>query len=216
MSCITYKIIIGNGRIKVYAYTSDGVTIDKQVADISLDANTSILGDPNTGEIKFVYSGGEYSIYFASITAIVDTADTAIAGLTTYALLKAYLESVQYVASTSYPKMDNFDPAVSPVDISADTDDLALPSVGYQGLTLDVTGAYDLTGLAAPVNPEHGYVFLWNVGVGILTLTNQDAASAAANRFLLPNGADTALNPNAIAVLWYDSVGENWMLINTL
>ena len=70
-----------------------------------------------------------------------------------------------------------------------------------------------ITGLVAPaLGTAHGRTIrVQNLSAFILTLTNQDAASAAANRFLLPNGQAIHLSQNAWVDLYYTSA--RWQVV---
>lgn len=69
-----------------------------------------------------------------------------------------------------------------------------------------------ITGLTAPDATQVGIVFnLINTDTThTLTLTNQDAASSAANRFILPSGLSLVINPGDAVSVFYDSAASRW------
>ena len=75
-------------------------------------------------------------------------------------------------------------------------------------LRLQSVGANNITGLV-PSSPELGNVVtIMNVGVSNFTISDNDGASLAANRFLL-NG-NTILNPGESATFVRDTVVSRW------
>lgn len=73
-------------------------------------------------------------------------------------------------------------------------------------LRLAPNAAWNLTGIAAGSDGEF-HILINGSGANILTLTHQDALSAAANRFICPSGAAVALAKNGMLFLIYDSGG---------
>lgn len=68
-----------------------------------------------------------------------------------------------------------------------------------------------LTGLIAPTTDK--LLYLINISAAnTITLSNQDAGSAAANRFLIAGG-DLILQPNASATLFYDTASSAWRVV---
>lgn len=77
------------------------------------------------------------------------------------------------------------------------------------------TAAFAITGFA---NGEGGHILMvYSTVSQTLTIKNEAAASAAANRILTLTGGDVVLRPNApnIASFIYDGVGERWILMST-
>lgn len=72
------------------------------------------------------------------------------------------------------------------------------------------------TGVAAPAEANR-QIYLQNVGgTGTLSLTHQDAASTAANRFILPNAATLVIRPGGGCILKYDSTATRWRVQTVL
>lgn len=72
------------------------------------------------------------------------------------------------------------------------------------------------TGVAAPVEANR-QIYLQNTGgTGTLSLTHQDAASTAANRFILPNAATMVIRPGGGCILKYDSTASRWRVQTVL
>jgi hypothetical protein len=77
------------------------------------------------------------------------------------------------------------------------------------GLRLSASGAYNITGLAG--GSLGRIVNVMNAGSNPITLTNEDAASIAANRFAL--GANLTLGANQSAMLIYDLIAQRWRVV---
>lgn len=90
--------------------------------------------------------------------------------------------------------------------IAASANDQALPATPIFIVTL--TGNQNFTGAAARANDDEYWIVNAD-GTDTLTVKNQDAASAAANRIYTPGGGDLAVGPNGIFKLkrlnnaWY-------------
>ena len=82
-----------------------------------------------------------------------------------------------------------------------------------QVLLIDPDAAWNITGITAPDGTyrEDGKILiLINVDAALdITLTDEDAASAAANRMAL-GGADVTLSPGQAAMLIYDLTAQRW------
>jgi len=102
---------------------------------------------------------------------------------------------------------------ITPVALAANTNDYAPAGfAAAQVVRISSTAAFNLTGLAGGAAGR--LVALINVGANNITLTNQDAGSAAANRFSLPGAASVVLGANGSIELWYDAVTGNWRSLN--
>lgn len=73
-------------------------------------------------------------------------------------------------------------------------------------------GSWNITGLTG--GGDGRVVPIINVGASNnLTLTNEDAASTAGNRFALPSGASVVLGPGDGTILIYDGVSSRWRVL---
>ena len=68
-----------------------------------------------------------------------------------------------------------------------------------------ITGLVALTGSGKILFKK-----LYNAGSYNLTLRHQNAGSLAANRLIIPGGADLILAPNDVVDLFYDTVSQRW------
>ncbi|MBS1793680.1 MAG: hypothetical protein JSS81_07495 [Acidobacteria bacterium] len=104
-------------------------------------------------------------------------------------------------------------PATTPTTLAANQNDYAL--AGGTGksyfIRLAASGAVNITGLSISQvdGQEH---FLVNTGANNITLTHQDALSAAGNRFLCSTGANIVLSPNQGADLLFDATQNRWLV----
>ena len=78
---------------------------------------------------------------------------------------------------------------------------------------LDSSEAVDITGLQAPTSNAPQLIFIVNVGGFTITLTDNDALSTAANRFLM--GADLVIDAETTGIIKYDSANNRWRASNT-
>lgn len=82
--------------------------------------------------------------------------------------------------------------------------------------TLDATGA-TITGMTGPGGNsgknEGQFKWITNGGPGVVTITNQDGGSLAANRFLLPNTTSITIPVNETRAFYTN--GSGWILVGT-
>lgn len=101
---------------------------------------------------------------------------------------------------------------ISPTQITANQNDYA-PTGHATASTfrLSSDASRNVTGLAGGADGR--IVIIHNVGAQNVVLTNQDAASTAANRFLF--GGDTTLGADTSITLRYDATASRWRAITT-
>jgi hypothetical protein len=101
----------------------------------------------------------------------------------------------------------SFTGIVTPAQITADQNDynptgLATANV----LRISSDAARSITGIAAQGTGR--FLFLFNVGAFAITLTDEDAASAAANRFAVPSAP--IISADGSRAIWYDITSSRW------
>lgn len=103
--------------------------------------------------------------------------------------------------------------ATSPAQITADQNNYVL--TGGRWMRLSTDASRSITGIAGGTDGRE--IVLTNVGAFDLVLTNEDAASTAANRILTGKllGASTTLSPGTSATLIYDSTTARWRVVAT-
>lgn len=79
--------------------------------------------------------------------------------------------------------------------------------------TPDAGGTSAITGLVAQRDGDIRIIQNLSAAT-ILTLSNEDAASTAANRFTLPGGTNLVIGPSGSTALIYDSVSSRWMALD--
>lgn len=100
-----------------------------------------------------------------------------------------------------------FSGTISPAQITADQNDYAPASFATAfAVRLDTDASRTLTGLAG--GTVERVVVVFNVGGNPLVLSNENAASTAANRFAI--GSDLTIPSGGSAALWYDSTSSRW------
>lgn len=116
---------------------------------------------------------------------------------------------VENSAEASTPSFDDLEPAT----LSATTNDWVPPATTV-GWTFTLGANRDLTGITAPGAGDTKSYWLVNLDTaGELKLKAEDAGSAAANRFLLPNAADVTIKYGGALVIAYVSSASRWMVI---
>jgi hypothetical protein len=100
--------------------------------------------------------------------------------------------------------------AISPTSLAANVNDYAPPGFATASvLRMTAGGLYNVTGLAGGSNGR--VIAIYNIGTNPITLTNEDAASLAANRFSV--GANVSLGGSQGLTLIYDATAQRWRMI---
>jgi hypothetical protein len=100
---------------------------------------------------------------------------------------------------------------VGEVLASGDTDDFDCGPENSVQLEGNADGTSALTGLDCTTRKQFRFI---NVGAFDITIKDQDAGSAAENRFLIPGGADVVLGQDDVIEGFYDGSTERWRVIN--
>lgn len=90
---------------------------------------------------------------------------------------------------------------------------ITLPNKSFIRIT-GPTGAFNITGITKPANPDGRVVVLYNTTSQNMTITN-DATSTAANRILTGQG-DVATTGIGIVSLIYSVTDARWILLTKL
>jgi len=90
---------------------------------------------------------------------------------------------------------------------------ITLPNKSFIRVT-GPTGAFSITGITKPANPDGRVVILYNTTSQNMTITN-DATSTAANRILTGQG-DVATTGIGIVSLIYSVTDARWILLTAL
>lgn len=99
---------------------------------------------------------------------------------------------------------------LTPSQITGNQNDYSPTGLSSAGsLRLSTDASRNITGLATGIADREIRIF--NVGAQDIVLTNADAASVAANRFLF--GANVTLNANESILLWYDATTPGWRAV---
>ena len=91
---------------------------------------------------------------------------------------------------------------------------ITLPNKSFIRIT-GPTGAFNITGITKPDNPDGRVVILYNTTSQNMTITN-DATSTAANRILTNTGSDVATTGTGIVSLIYSVTDARWILLTAL
>lgn len=162
-------------------------------------------GDPHTATEVIVAPKGikaalvaapGFAVTFDQFTQqilAITTGDTSFSGKKTFG------GSTAFSGSTSFP-------ATTPAAIAANTNNYN-PGTGT-AFRLSATAPFNVTGIVAGGDGQ--LMLLFNIGANQITLTNEDAASTAANRFHFSTGANVPLAADAAIALWYDLTTARW------
>ena len=91
---------------------------------------------------------------------------------------------------------------------------ITLPNKSFIRVT-GPTGAFNITGITKPDNPDGRVVILYNTTSQNMTITN-NATSTAANRILTNTGSDVATTGTGIVSLIYSVTDARWILLTKL
>lgn len=167
-----------------------------------------------------VYSTIASSVFGASTTVtVVNDSGTIDSGLSvvSYGLLSAANSSIPSVklSSGNWTISNTFTASnavmlsgtVSPSQITSSQNDYSPTSLSTAStLRLNTDASRNITGIAGGADGR--FLTLVNVGSNPIVLTNQDASSSAANRFLLKS--DTTLAADQSITLRYDNTTARW------
>ncbi len=108
--------------------------------------------------------------------------------------------------------------SLEPAQITANQNDYQLGANNNQRSMnlLDSDAAYNITGIDSSFGRAQAgdRICLYNVGSFNITLTHQDAASTAANRFITSTGVAYIIGPDECVWLWYDDTGTaRWRML---
>lgn len=105
------------------------------------------------------------------------------------------------------------DQVVAPAALAASQNDYSPTNLAVATtLRLDASAPVNVTGIALGASGR--VLAVVNVSTAnAITLTHEDAASTAANRLLLPSGANLTLPPNGAALLVYDATSSRWRVL---
>lgn len=99
-------------------------------------------------------------------------------------------------------------PFYTVAQLTANTNDWNIPLQSFSSFRIDANGAVNVTGIVASSNGRD--VEIVNHGANVITFTNQDVLSAAANRIITGTGAAIALAQDQWIMLKYDPVTVRW------
>lgn len=102
----------------------------------------------------------------------------------------------------------------STVNLAVSSDNLTPDGLASASVfRLNPSVAVNLTGFAGGFESSR-VIALVNVGVYSITIKHESASSLAANRFSLVNSTDYTLNPNSVALFFYDVTSQRWRKVS--
>lgn len=141
---------------------------------------------------QFTASGGQANLALQTLAGDVDLNSTGGATI----LNKSVRLSNELVPAAIAANQNDYSPA-----------NLADAAV----LIVSATAPFNITGIATPVAGRR--LLVYNSGANAITLTNQDAASTAANRIIGRGAANTVLTANTGVELYYSPSITRWLVM---
>ncbi|MBA3591385.1 hypothetical protein [Methylibium sp.] len=166
-------------------------------------AGRALIDDADASAQRTTLGLGTMATQNANGVAITSgTIDGTIIGGTTQAVAKFQTLTAQQELFLSGD--------ITPTALAASTNDWAPTSFSTAStIRASASAAYDLTGIAAGADGR--IILLHNVGSFAITLKDESASSAAANRFALTS--DIALGTDASLLLQYDATSSRWRIL---
>ena len=100
---------------------------------------------------------------------------------------------------------------VSPAALTASVNDYDPGQAGIWRVSADALGPWTITGALAPKEGGRPLLIV-NVAANAITIGNENAGSAAANRFTTTTGGDLNLAADAMALAFYDITSARWRI----
>ena len=183
----------------------------------------AIIGAGTSATVRLKYgTGGGISLGSGLLPTVVLTFDSSSSdGLLTWSGDDDYFQfgdtvifdrAIQVQGATYLNGLVAYIAIITPAQITASQNDYAPTGHATSSvMRLDASAAWSITGIAGGAIGRK--LQLHNIGVGDITLTDEDAASTAANRFAL--NANITLLPDQSIELWYDGAGgsSRWRVL---
>jgi hypothetical protein len=195
-------VAVGGGWADVLLTQAGNLDIDTlTMSDVAAWAVNAISLATATGSISDIatFRIGGMTTSFNTITGTRDTA------------------ALYHTGRRTARGVDAFEP-LSPSALTVSVNDYA-PATGNSmrqvwRLTTDDLGGVNITGIATQQGSDTQKIV--NIGtVDAITLTHQDAASAAGNRFLFSTAANIVLGANGGSIsIWHDATTDRWRDVN--
>lgn len=190
-------------------------TISQRSAADALQFNVSTAGVVTAGTWQGTPIDTQY-IQWAAVTAWAPNTLYAVGALVHY-LGITYRRSVAGTTgstfSTSFWQQMTapVNVTTTPAQITSNQNDYALSVATADIFRISSDAARNITGITAGLYDGHA-ILLRNVGSFAITLTHQDAASAAANRMISPWAGNVVISANSSMLLMYDSTLSRWVV----
>lgn len=170
---------------------------------------------PVNGDL-WTTTGGLFMRQNGTTRNYVDTSSTqSIGGSKTFTAATQFDNGIR--STNGFTNVGRFGMSVqNPTSLSANTNDWGLNAhpivVITASASVNVTGIQASTTNDADPNLLGGSIIMYlvNTSAQTITLTHQDALSAAENRFILPNGQSLALAPDTSIGIYYDVTALRW------
>ncbi len=176
---------------------------EEGVGGLTADAHGNRLrSNTQLGSLTGAFGGGDGVLGIANATVVPST--TPAAGLVLFAEaghLKAKLSTGVKARLSVVP--------LAFTAVNGNNNDIAIGEAGFVRIT-GPTGVFTITGVAG--GEDCRVVYLYNTTNFAMTIANEDANSAAANRIKTLTGAGVGTTGDGLATLIYDATAARWIL----
>jgi hypothetical protein len=189
------------------------IRIRSSATRVSVKGNTATGTTGNTGLVYVVSTAADPCDIWIENNAILCSdrgASIEVDGVT-FRNNRVSSSALTISSTKNFRKFDGNDGVgiVSPAQITAAQNDYSPTDLNKaEFLRLNSDASRNITGLAGGVAGRK--LTMFNIGTQDIVLTNEDAASTAANRFAL--GANVTLGGGEACTLWYDTTSSRWRM----
>lgn len=167
---------------------------------------TPAPGSPFANLYGFFYPvGGGGVLRFRSFTAGADVFQVGTDGTMFFHQAPTFQGSATFQSAVAYSN------EIVPIALSASTNNYNPTGLATAYAVLaSATTPLSITGLAAPANGR--LLWVYNLAANAITLTHEDAASTAANRFIGRGNANVVLTAATGVMLYYSTSQARWLV----
>lgn len=123
-------------------------------------------------------------------------------------LLEEEVKKLQHQIDRTNDDLQYATPFTTLPTLAARADNYQISVYDNQPYLIDASAAFDFTGIVANYGGQR--VSFTNTGANIITFTNQDINSLAANRIITGTGAGIAVAQDQMIHLRYDDITTRW------
>jgi hypothetical protein len=190
------------------ATTVNGGWVDfsfSQAGSLTIDHAMSDVAGLNMAGISLIIGTGSIAGYITTFSV----------GMTTSGVTGVETSAIRPTGRIHHRGVMEL-PPLEPAQITADQNNYSPATFNNmrQMWRLTSDAAWNITGILIPTsNNPADTQWIVNAGSFDITLTHQDGASTASNRFISPTGLDYVLSPTETVALWHDPTTDRWRIL---